>query len=152
MATVWPGLASSRSGGPATGSRIAVCKAAIGSAAARACTGCTTVVRSSGRSTRSPSSPYASQTSIGLRLVVSLPVMEAGLTGPHAATAAELKDRLAAERCGHPFLIMRGEDAAQILVELPEAGPSTWTIGRAAECDIAMPWDAQVSRVHAELV
>ena len=78
--------------------------------------------------------------------------MEAGLTGPHAATAAELKERLAAERRGHPFLIMRGGDAAQILVELPEDGPSTWTIGRAAECDIAMPWDAQVSRVHAELV
>ena len=78
--------------------------------------------------------------------------MEAGLTGPHAATAAELKERLAAERRGHPFLIMRGEDAAQILVELPEDGPPTRTIGRAAECDIAMPWDAQVSRVHAELV
>ena len=45
--------------------------------------------------------------------------MEAGLTGPHAATAAELKERLAAERRGHPFLIMRGEDASQILVELP---------------------------------
>ena len=70
MATVWPGLASSRSGGPATGARIAVCSVAIGSAAPCACTGCTTVVRSSGSSTRSPSSPYASQTSIALRLVV----------------------------------------------------------------------------------
>ena len=78
--------------------------------------------------------------------------MEAGLTGPHAATAAELKERLAAERRGHPFLIMRGEDASQILVDLPEDGPPTRTIGRAAECDIALPWDAQVSRVHAELV
>jgi hypothetical protein len=78
--------------------------------------------------------------------------MEAGLTGPHAATAAELKERLAAERRGHPFLIMRRGDASQILVELPEDGPPTRTIGRAAECDIAMPWDAQVSRVHAELV
>ena len=62
---------------------------------------------------------------------------EAGLTGPHAATAAELKERLAAERRGHPFLIMRGEDASQILVDLPEDGPPTRTIGRAAECDIA---------------
>jgi hypothetical protein len=77
--------------------------------------------------------------------------MEAGLTGPHAATAAELKERMAAERRGAPFLILRDGDAAQVLVELPEDGPPTRTIGRAAECDIALSWDAQVSRVHAEL-
>jgi DNA-binding CsgD family transcriptional regulator len=78
--------------------------------------------------------------------------MEAELTGPHAATAVELKERLAAERQGVPFLILRDGDAAQVLVALPEDGPPTRTIGRAAECDIALPWDAQVSRVHAELV
>jgi hypothetical protein len=78
--------------------------------------------------------------------------MEAGLTGPHAATAAELKERLEAERRGHPFLILRDGAAAQILVELSVDGPLTRTIGRATECDIALPWDGQVSRVHAELV
>jgi hypothetical protein len=78
--------------------------------------------------------------------------MEARLSGPHAATAVELKERMAAERRGHPFLIMRDADGAQVLVDLPENGPPTRTIGRAAECDIALPWDAQVSRVHAELV
>jgi hypothetical protein len=78
--------------------------------------------------------------------------MDERLTGPHAASAAELKERLAAERRGHPFLILRDEAAAQVLVELPVSGPPTRTIGRAAECDIALPWDAQVSRVHAELV
>src|SRR5215212_10037212 len=40
--------------------------------------------------------------------------MEARLTGPHAATAAELKERMAAERRGHPFLILRDEAAAQV--------------------------------------
>ncbi len=78
--------------------------------------------------------------------------MEAGLTGPHAATAAELKERMAAERRGRPFLILRDDAGAQVLVELAEDGPSIRTIGRATECDIALPWDAQVSRVHAELV
>jgi hypothetical protein len=78
--------------------------------------------------------------------------MEAGLTGPHAATAVELKERLAAERRGMPFLILRDGEGAQRLVELPVDGPPTRTIGRAAECDIALPWDAKVSRVHAELV
>jgi DNA-binding CsgD family transcriptional regulator len=78
--------------------------------------------------------------------------METRLTGPHAATAAELKERMAAERRGHPFLIMRDEAAAQVLVELAADGSPTRTIGRATECDIAMPWDEQVSRVHAELV
>jgi pSer/pThr/pTyr-binding forkhead associated (FHA) protein len=84
--------------------------------------------------------------------VVSLRNMESGLTGPHAATAAELKDRMAAERRGQPFLIMRDGTATQVLVELPITGPPTRTIGRAEECDIALPWDGQVSRVHAELV
>jgi hypothetical protein len=78
--------------------------------------------------------------------------MESGLTGPHAATAAELKERMAVERRGNPFLIMRDGAAAQVLVELPMDGALTRTIGRADECDIPLPWDGQVSRVHAELV
>ncbi len=78
--------------------------------------------------------------------------MEAGLTGPHAATAVELKERMAAERRGLPFLILRDAAATQILVELPLDGQPTRTVGRAAECDIALPWDGQVSRVHAEFV
>jgi hypothetical protein len=78
--------------------------------------------------------------------------MNEGLTGPHAASAVELKERMAAERRGHPFLILRDEAAAQVLIELPVEGPPARTIGRANECDIALPWDAQVSRVHAELV
>src|SRR3712207_5220164 len=74
------------------------------------------------------------------------------LTGPHAASAAELKERLEAERRGHPFLILRDAEAAQVLVELPADGPQSRTIGRAADCDIALTWDERVSRVHAQLV
>jgi DNA-binding CsgD family transcriptional regulator len=77
--------------------------------------------------------------------------MSEQLTGPHAASAVELKERMAAERRGHPFLILRDEASTQVLVELPVDGRPR-TIGRALECDIALPWDEQVSRVHAELV
>jgi hypothetical protein len=78
--------------------------------------------------------------------------MEARLSGPHAATASELKERLAAERRGHPFLVLRDPDGVQAIVELSLDSEPARTIGRAAECDIALPWDGQVSRVHAELV
>jgi FHA domain len=78
--------------------------------------------------------------------------MNERLTGPHAASAAELKERMEAERQGHPFLILRDGASTQHLIQLPVDGPQTRTIGRATECDIALPWDALVSRVHAELV
>ena len=68
---------------------------------------------------------------------------------PHRASAAELKERIAAERRGQPFLVYRGEDGTQVIVPL-RAGETT-TIGRDAECDIALPWDEGVSRLHAEL-
>lgn len=74
------------------------------------------------------------------------------LTGPHAASALELKERLETERRGHPFLILRNGEAEQVLVELPADGPQSRTIGRASDCDIALAWDERVSRVHAQLV
>jgi hypothetical protein len=70
--------------------------------------------------------------------------------GPHTASAAELKDRLAAERLGAPFLIVRDDSGAQQLLPLPSDGKPV-TIGRDTECGLALPWDSQVSRVHAEL-
>jgi hypothetical protein len=76
--------------------------------------------------------------------------VESSLTGPHAASASELKERMAAERRGRPFLILRDADGAQQLIELGEQGPCT--IGRSPECHVPLPWDSQVSRVHAELV
>jgi predicted component of type VI protein secretion system len=72
------------------------------------------------------------------------------LSGPHAASATELKKRLDAERRGTPFLVLRDADGRQRLVSLGDEKP-VLTIGRSAECDVALEWDEQVSRVHAEL-
>ena len=68
---------------------------------------------------------------------------------PHRASAAELKERIEAERAGRPFLVYRDADARQAIATL-RAGATT-TIGRDAECEISLPWDEGVSRVHAEL-
>jgi len=69
---------------------------------------------------------------------------------PRHATAAELKERLSAERSGVPFLVLRDGGGAQQLHMLAPA-TSRVTIGRAPENDVALPWDPQVSRVHVEL-
>src|SRR3954453_7304569 len=49
------------------------------------------------------------------------------------------------------FLLYRDDAGAQHYLELPE-DRERLTIGRRAGNDLALPWDAQVSRVHAELV
>ena len=68
----------------------------------------------------------------------------------HAASAVELKERIEAERRGAPFLLYRDGDGVQRILEL--AGrPSRLTVGRSAETDLSLGWDAEVSRVHAEL-
>ncbi|HET6549607.1 MAG TPA: FHA domain-containing protein [Solirubrobacter sp.] len=60
----------------------------------------------------------------------------------------EIHARVFAERRGGPFLLYRGDDGQQIVVELER---DRIAIGRRATNDVALPWDAQVSRVHAEL-
>jgi DNA-binding CsgD family transcriptional regulator len=55
-----------------------------------------------------------------------------------------------AGRSGHPF-IMTQEKADRWHVRVLEAEPRKLIIGRRAACDIALEWDLQVSRVHAEL-
>ncbi len=49
------------------------------------------------------------------------------------------------------FLFYRDLDGRQQLYELLEGTPRV-TIGRRPSCDVALPWDDHVSRVHAELV
>jgi len=66
----------------------------------------------------------------------------------HASTAAELKARIEAERRGTPFVVYRNGDGTQTLVELTG---SELTVGRRADNDLALDWDQQVSRLHAEL-
>jgi pSer/pThr/pTyr-binding forkhead associated (FHA) protein len=68
----------------------------------------------------------------------------------HRATPAELKERIAAERRERPFLLYRDGDGAQRIVDLGDAS-ARLTLGRSATNDLALPWDGEVSRVHASL-
>lgn len=69
---------------------------------------------------------------------------------PHRATPAELAQRLAAEREGAPFLVARTDDGHQVLATLPDREGRA-TIGRSEHNDVALAWDDEVSRLHAEL-
>jgi hypothetical protein len=68
---------------------------------------------------------------------------------PHTASPAELKQRIAAERRGRPFLMLRDGEGHQRIVGLAERGAQT--IGRSEEADVRIDWDTQVSGVHVEL-
>jgi pSer/pThr/pTyr-binding forkhead associated (FHA) protein len=67
----------------------------------------------------------------------------------HRATPAELKERLAAERRERPFLLYRDGDGAQQIVDL--GAVERLTLGRSATNGLALPWDTEVSRVHASV-
>lgn len=62
------------------------------------------------------------------------------------------RDQLAAaERQGDPYLVYRDGRGDQRVLSLPD----TWdrvTIGRGLGADVSLPWDEEVSRVHAEIV
>jgi len=66
----------------------------------------------------------------------------------HAASPAELQERLGAERAGAPFLVMRDGERRQRLLRLDGVRLS---VGRSDTNDVALPWDTEVSRLHAEL-
>ncbi len=68
----------------------------------------------------------------------------------HGSTPAELAERLALERRGHPFLSYRDEGGAQHLLELAPDSERV-TVGRRVEADVALIWDVEVSRLHAVL-
>jgi hypothetical protein len=55
-----------------------------------------------------------------------------------------------AERRGHPFLLLRDGEATLHVVAL-DGRRRSYTIGRRTEADIPLPWDREVSRVHAQL-
>jgi DNA-binding CsgD family transcriptional regulator len=69
---------------------------------------------------------------------------------PAPRTGRELAARLAAERAGVPFLLLRDPEDVLHIRSL-EPGPPRLTLGRDAANDIALNWDAEVSRAHAEL-
>lgn len=68
----------------------------------------------------------------------------------HVATPAELRERIAAEQRGTPFLVYRTDNDEQILVDLGLAGDRL-TIGRRGTNEVALEWDSRVSRLHASI-
>ena len=66
------------------------------------------------------------------------------------ATPEDLDARRAAEQRGEPFLLLRDDGGAQLIVELDERAGSV-TVGRRLEADVPLAWDPEVSRLHAEL-
>jgi pSer/pThr/pTyr-binding forkhead associated (FHA) protein len=68
----------------------------------------------------------------------------------HVASPEELRDRIAAERRGSPFLVYRTDAGEQVLVDLGGAN-ARLTIGRRPSNEVALEWDSRVSRVHAAL-
>lgn len=70
---------------------------------------------------------------------------------PHTATPEELRARIDAERAGDPFLVLRDGDGAQRIVGLGDAAAGRLSIGRNPSNDVSLPWDEEVSRLHAEL-
>jgi DNA-binding MarR family transcriptional regulator len=68
----------------------------------------------------------------------------------HSASPAELRERIEAERLGRPFLVFRGDDRDQRIVDLDAHG-ERMSIGRGLGNQVSLPWDTEVSRLHAEL-
>jgi pSer/pThr/pTyr-binding forkhead associated (FHA) protein len=70
---------------------------------------------------------------------------------PHLATPTELRDRLRAEAAGAPFLVLRATDDDFVVDEAALEHGGLLTIGRDEATDVALAWDARVSRTHATL-
>jgi hypothetical protein len=68
----------------------------------------------------------------------------------HSMSARELKEMLSLERSGEPFLAMRDGDGGLHVIAL-DAGSPEVTLGRREGMDVSIPWDAEVSGLHAEL-
>jgi FHA domain len=69
---------------------------------------------------------------------------------PHSLSASELKELLSTERAGEAFLAFRDEDGRLRFFSAHGRG-ETSTMGRRAETDLSISWDAEVSALHAEL-
>jgi pSer/pThr/pTyr-binding forkhead associated (FHA) protein len=68
----------------------------------------------------------------------------------HSASPAELRERIEAERRGRPFLVFRDDEHEQQLLDLDEQGERL-SVGRGPSNEVSLPWDTEVSRLHAEL-
>jgi DNA-binding CsgD family transcriptional regulator len=68
----------------------------------------------------------------------------------HSLSPSEIKRMLVAARAGTPFLAFRDENGDLALRALEDNG-SPCTVGRRRETDLSLPWDSEVSGLHAEL-
>lgn len=68
---------------------------------------------------------------------------------PHSLSPSELKEVLAAERAGRPFLVFRDGDGRLGLFETGQ-DDQTRSLGRRPEVDLSIAWDPEVSGLHAE--
>jgi hypothetical protein len=66
-----------------------------------------------------------------------------------SVSVSDLKARIEAERTGHPFLLYRDGEGQQRLFAL-ESGLTQASVGRRESSDLALGWDDQVSRLHAQ--
>jgi FHA domain/Bacterial regulatory proteins, luxR family len=69
---------------------------------------------------------------------------------PQGASPAELKERIAADRRGDPYLLLRDATGGQHIVRLT-GGADRLTVGRASGCELSIAWDNKVSGIHAQL-
>jgi hypothetical protein len=76
--------------------------------------------------------------------------MAQGDAGPSASSGQGVRARLLAERGGRPFLVYQDGGGVQRLVVLEDPARPL-SIGRSVQTDVAVTWDAQVSRLHAQL-
>ena len=70
--------------------------------------------------------------------------------GPHRRTPSELQAVLQTQRGGTAFLEYRDGDGGHKIVVL-DAAAERLSVGRLEACEIALPWDDEVSRGHALL-
>jgi hypothetical protein len=68
----------------------------------------------------------------------------------HSLSAPELKELMDAERLGEAFLAFRDEQGHLCLFAARGRGERS-TLGRRAETDLSIPWDSEISGLHAEL-
>ncbi len=76
--------------------------------------------------------------------------MDDVILGPKARTASELKAQQDADRAGSVFLVHRDGSGEQRILVLGDGDRPLW-IGRRETVEVSIPWDAQVSGVHAQL-
>jgi pSer/pThr/pTyr-binding forkhead associated (FHA) protein len=76
--------------------------------------------------------------------------MASSPTARHTSLPSELQERADVQRRGIAFLLFRDGEGRQRIVELPPAADRL-TIGRRTTSNIALEWDTEVSRLHAEL-